>query len=356
MDTKYILIKARRYIFLMLLGFMGLGITSCSKDDGDTATVEGVDPFDNRIIYVVGHENDETTNRSIATLWVNGEATHLTESRAHVHSYANTIFVDGDDIYVGGRIGSSTVLWKNGEPTNLWGEGIIESIIVSNGNVYAAGIKTDTNYQAVLWINGELTILSDPSNEAWALSMAISDNDIYIAGYESNGAYKVAKLWINGQPTDLSDGTKNESAASVKIYNGDVYVAGGESIQSMGTTAKLWKNGIPEILENNNYGANVYAMDVWNGNTYIVGFENKSTWHATGWFNENKLDAIPHQDYFSIAQAVQVLDGDVFVAGRSILDYRSNNEAATIWVNGNTRYLTDFSKDAWAADIFVKNK
>ena len=68
---------------------------------------------------------------------------------------------------------------------------------------------------------------------------------VYIAGAETNGSVNVAKYWENGQATILTDGTKDAWASSIAIAGGDIYVAGQESngtnyILNTGKTVRLY--------------------------------------------------------------------------------------------------------------------
>ncbi len=51
---------------------------------------------------------------------------------------------------------------------------------------------------------------------------------VYVAGYESNGTNNVAKYWIDGQEIKLSDGTSSAFATSIFVSGNDVYIAGSE--------------------------------------------------------------------------------------------------------------------------------
>ncbi len=51
--------------------------------------------------------------------------------------------------------------------------------------------------------------------------------DVYVAGWESNGTVQVAKVWKNGAAQALSDGTHGALATAIAVSGDDVYVAGG---------------------------------------------------------------------------------------------------------------------------------
>jgi tRNA(Leu) C34 or U34 (ribose-2'-O)-methylase TrmL len=74
-------------------------------------------------VYVAGFETNELGN-TVATLWKNGEAKHLSDGSANAR--AKSVYVSGDDVYVAGTESDTIAnrivakLWKNGEtPMNL---------------------------------------------------------------------------------------------------------------------------------------------------------------------------------------------------------------------------------------------
>src|SRR6188768_1789387 len=65
--------------------------------------------------------------------------------------------------------------------------------------------------------------------------------DVYVAGYDYRGDYRVATYWKNGQPIILTDGTKEAWATSISVVGSDVYVVGYEFNSFY--IPMYWKNG-----------------------------------------------------------------------------------------------------------------
>jgi hypothetical protein len=80
-------------------------------------------------------------------------------------------------------------------------------------------------------------------------SIFVSNNDVYIAGYEDGRA----KYWKNGEGIYLDEGAE---ATSIFVLGNDVYVAGySKDVKYVYTTAIYWKNGIAVNLTDGTYSA-----------------------------------------------------------------------------------------------------
>ena len=215
-------------------------------------------PDDGRNVYVAGWDVSSIEGEPIvrARLWKNGETQHLEDDSSS--SIALSVFVSGNDVHV---LGSELLpnqrvilkVWKNGE-AEILGEDVypyliilgtifnstwnVNSLFVSNGDVYVAGHKTTrTGTQATIWKNGVADELVSESSNSNVASVFVSGNVVYAVGYD-NGP----KLWKNGQVEKLT-GT-NARAFSVFVSDkGVVYVSGHD-----GAEARLWKNGIVQDI------------------------------------------------------------------------------------------------------------
>lgn len=163
-----------------------------------------------------------------AVYWKNGNEIYLIKG-PYANSYADeaySIFVDGQDVYACGALEAR--YWKNGTSVYLPGR-TAKSIYVSEGDVYIAGSQPDgqsfqtyfgIQYREVAkyWKNGNPVNLSDGTRDAYPTSIAVSGNDVYVAGYEEKtpgDADFVAKYWKNGDAMTLGDVSNYSEASSV---------------------------------------------------------------------------------------------------------------------------------------------
>ncbi len=144
------------------------------------------------------------------------------------HSFANAVFVVGNDKYVAGNQNNPTTglamatIWKNGVYTTLTdgdnSVGVAKSVFVVGADVYVAGYEQE-NYSgggltfAKYWKNGAPVKLSTSNSNA--TSIAVFDNDVYVAGWEDNGTRNVAKYWKNGTAINLTDGSFASAGNSI---------------------------------------------------------------------------------------------------------------------------------------------
>jgi uncharacterized membrane protein len=168
---------------------------------------------------------------------------------------------------------SKAKIWKNGVSTELPGvETRPYDIEINNNNVYVVGADFGQNiHRAVLWKNGIRTNLTDGKYGATALSVAIVNNDVYVAGSEKNSnGIDVAKYWKNGVATNLTNGLFNAQASSIAVHNNNIYVGGYEQTANEFQQPKFWKNALETTLILNAQQGYVNAIAASNNMVYSI--------------------------------------------------------------------------------------
>ena len=136
--------------------------------------------------------------------------------RDTVHSYANTIFIHEDDIYLGGHLNHYPSLdriacyWKNGQRFKLTAENQdaeVRSLFITDTHIYAAGVIND---QAVYWKDGVATFLSSGGMISKANSISVLGTDVYVAGQED----KYPCVWKNGLKQNIPN---QEKQGEIKV-------------------------------------------------------------------------------------------------------------------------------------------
>ncbi len=249
-------------------------------------------------IYVAGAVKNIADNFTTAGYWKNGIFTTL--GTGSTTSYARSVFVSGDDVFVGGYEANSA------------GKNI-----------------------AKYWKNGVVTNYSDGSSNASIQSVYVSGNDVYLAGYD--GASRIAVYWKNGNRNIL--GSRYSMAHSVFVYGNDVYVAGNETGITGKSEAKYWKNGTEVLLEAS-ATSDLYATSIFvsEGKVHVAGYEyNSSTSKTIPRYWENGISvanlssgntSTPTQPMTS---SVFVSEGQVYISGNEVINAK---DYARYWTSG----------------------
>ena len=174
-------------------------------------------------VYVAGYLFSRQGGKDIAVLWKNNELVELSNGTVNVRAYS--VFVSGNDVYVAGEENSGSskaMLWKNNTPVPLQGDvfdhHIAKSVFVVGNDVYVAGEarKGGNDFHAVLWKNN---VMAQLGSKAKATSVAVSDNNVYVVGYETDTqeTQTRAAIWKNGTKTLLGNGNSKSVARYVFV-------------------------------------------------------------------------------------------------------------------------------------------
>jgi uncharacterized membrane protein len=172
----------------------------------------------NAYVYTCGYK--EVSGNQLATLWKNGVETILEELNENYFTGADDIAISGADVYVvyyknyNSDVKDEAILWKNGEKTILPSNSDARAFKISfnEKDVYAAGYSTESKggvFHATYWKNGVKVVLDNSTEESELYDIAVSKSGkVYALGAMGN-EYKPV-LWIDGKVDPVFNG-KNHS-------------------------------------------------------------------------------------------------------------------------------------------------
>jgi len=319
---------------------------SCSKSASSStppidSTTNSPNDTSSIIIYIGG---DTTIGSDAnAAYWKNGLMTKLPIGPI---SSASCIYVNNNDVYItapGSYSADSVSYWKNNQaialPDTLGVRSPCAALTISGGDVYATGTEGEYPYRnagVVYWKNNDYGVhpvpLAVPLHVSSGRAIAVSNGDVYIAGYlDSQAVY-----WKNGIAVPLTIDTvlvaqKYSIANSVCINQGNVYVAGTINLfpgrlPDPASRATYWKNNTLVRLTRDT-GSVANAIVLSGNDIYVAGgiFGGGGVTRAAYWKN-GKLFLL--NSNYSVANAIAVYGTDVFIAG-------TVGDHATYWKNGS---------------------
>jgi hypothetical protein len=283
------------------------------------------------------------------------------------------------DVYVAGYVSDLSAgipaYWKNGRLVlidsahynfspyyGLAGAGAL-SIAVSGNDVYMAGYEIYLSpyrgdvYNGICWENGILADLTGGITPVYLASIIKSGTDVYLAG----GGNGVAAYWKNGSPVDLTIGggpsVSWASVTSMAVSGTDVYVTGYEEKYGSYYIAKYWKNGNPVSLSDGTKNTYTTSIAVLGNDVYVTGNEEEVNGMSVVkyWKNGNLVNLTDGSTYAE-ANSIAVSGTDVYVAGYEYSGFVNGVATVTTakyWKNGIPVNLTDGSKLAEATSIAV---
>ncbi len=214
--------------------------------------------YSNGNIYTSGFDSPGYDRRAL--YWKNGEKFTLTDGSTDALAYC--IAVDGDDVYVGGYIQSAdfkregaAVIWKNGVAQKLTSDGVlakVNKIQIEDGHIYAAGayknVADGTSWQGAIWIDGELTLFTDPASVEVG-GLYVKDGKWIINGNMSTSDSRISAFnwYSDGHSEEITPEMDLCQGLGVLVHEDDTYNLGAFSDMDYTTfetinKGYLWKN------------------------------------------------------------------------------------------------------------------
>ena len=160
------------------------------------------------LVPVAGSESD-LQGIWVAKVWKNGLLLHnLTDGTGDIGATATSVYVSGGNVYTAGNEYNAEQItvakvWRNNTLLHTLTDGTLNgrasSVFVSNDVVYVAGTEYSADLGtaiAKVWRNGT-DLPRFRTNNAWANSIHVLGNDVYVAGV-GHGGSGFATIWING--------------------------------------------------------------------------------------------------------------------------------------------------------------
>jgi hypothetical protein len=300
---------------------------SCKKSNA----VNPAPPKNNETVYVSGYCWDSLMARFVPVYWED-TTVHYISGAAGTNSYARAITWSNNELFIAGQFSEWTPaggLWVNGKSTDL-GLGDtaalsdILSVYVSGNDIYLAGFGVNSwadygnNTYAKIWKNGTITNLNSSPGYSRAVGATVAGQDVYIAWTETKAnGYNMAVYNKNENRFVLDSVSADVSCQGICSSGSDVYIAGNLfDTVSKKNLCVYWKNGslinIPATNENNTYASGIVAAG---NDVYVSGSAGLlNTSYAVYWKNGTE-HRITDGTLPAVAYAITVSGSDIYTAG-----------------------------------------
>lgn len=298
-----------------------------------------------------------------ACYWKNQEKLSLENGvSAAGQSEATSIYVVGDNVYVGGFYEApgpvtKACYWINGklqddiQLDNPGNPSRAESIFVINGAVFMAG---NENNEACYWIDNIKYHLSVPTptnpfraNSIYVVQDSSSKYRIYIAGTHRPGAQDEACYWSNGGENFISSGIAGSEAHSIFVYGDKIYTAG--KLIGFPETMCYWGNNSVELTYPS--GLSVFKSNILISPNGDIHFAVGASGPENFYWKNGKL-----KYYITDGRQLRsfyVLNDDVYFGGRDA------GLLVSYWINDGNPINVDVDPAAiasWINSIFVTSE
>jgi probable HAF family extracellular repeat protein len=206
-----------------------------------------------------------------ATIWDKGQISLL---GGHALMSSATAINDSGVVvgYNETSSGQNAVVWTNGQAT------ILDSNTATALDINSHGVIAGATYNSgpTIWINGTMEQLPIINSYYFSVARGINNLGQVVGSYELTTAdwqiYTRAALWSNGNGIDIGAADGFSSSYAEKINDAGDIVGQSHNGFNGGAHATLWRNGVAIDLGSLNDGTEAsFAMDI-NSHGQIVGY------------------------------------------------------------------------------------
>jgi hypothetical protein len=259
------------------------------------------------------------------------------------------------DIYVAGSYQEGQLTqacyWKNGTLVKL-GDGTKPSVAVSirvkpNGDVVVAGTSGDDPRTAVYWLNGTITNVTNGQADADVRGLLVNGDSIILCGSEVYDGELSAAVWFksnvvigfntyytgaSGTFTDVKMNGTHVAAVGYEIYNNNKVALYVDRVNGGGRT----------LLADSNINTLATALDIKNGEVFIAGVEDNGNasggYNGVYWRNGVKRLLANNQGTLNVStQNILFQNNNLYISGSK---FDGTNFRPIIYTNGSQQSFT----------------
>ena len=359
-NLKYTMLRFGGRYILLFTAIAALTLSACKKEDKDeqsggtsnlsvdsiTGTHEIYVALSFDSIYSSGHSH------SYPAYYHNG--LKLLPQTTNADAYANSIFVEDTNVYVGGEDYYSAVYWKNGEEIFLPQGTVVSCITARNGTIYACGYYASlTGDIATCWIGDKRYVLEDGTR---ASSITVDRNGkVYVSGYYEapHSDHRYLCYWMTNSsnelqcyhinPIDTANSCEGSCIALDYSHSRDgnrpYFCIGGWEYSAKGNINQQWieRTAYQMAVGSGNYILGGYAYD---GRFYTCGNDGtKACYWSTSIgtngvasdYQAKNLTAGKKQAY---ATSIMVRNGNVYATGYEVPGTGQSINNLKLWKDG----------------------
>jgi hypothetical protein len=190
--------------------------------------------------------------------------------------------------------------------------------LFADQNIYIAG--QDGNVPCY-WVNGKQVILPTFGNKGHAISIALSNDHIYVLGEDDYNNVLRPCYWIDSVQYLLQYEGIGATAASMVVVNNHVYIAGNINSEIFKGKPCYWVDGKPILLPINGISGAATSITMHQKKLFISGFDTDGyNSKPCYWIDEERISINLHGVYGWVDKII-VSSDHIYLMGIDQNDY-----------------------------------